>query len=99
MLEWRNGTLIPFDKLRQIFDQSNKIRIVFYKLFSKKTLKPILKNSLKFTGECAYIAKAKIDIVTVLKMSPKQIFLKNIAHIHLLSFCSNFDVKINYYIC
>ena len=102
MLEWRNGTLTPFDKLRQIFDQSNKIRIVFYKLFSKKTLKPILKTSLKFPGECVYIANAKIDIVTVLKMSPKQTFFKNIAHIYLLSFCSNFDVKINYcirYLC
>ena len=99
MLEWRNGTLILFDKLRQVFDQSNKIRVVFYKLFSKKTLKPILKNSLKFPGECVYIANAKIDIVTVLKMSPKQTFFKNIAHIYLLSFCSNFDVKINHYIC
>ena len=32
-------------------------------------------------------------------MSPKQTFFKNIAHIYLLSFCSNFDVKINHYIC
>ena len=86
MLEWRNGTLISLDKLRQIFNQSNKIRIAFYKLFFKKTLKPILKTSLQFPGKCVYIAKAKIDIVTVLKMSPKQIFLKNIAHIYLLSF-------------